>query len=183
MTVGQFPAYPLAPAFDRDRDGAPETVCAAYMRGAQYAKTFVVVRLAGGTNQIAGIVRVGVAQLRRSSVYVVWRDEDRDGLEELVVRAAVFQPAPKGGPTLGSAETLAVLAWNHPGGVLRPVQLPDDGSVIAWTPADGQPHGIPVTAVVDEVCDELLPVPEGFGAVTQPASAPVTLPATQPQSP
>ena len=48
--------------------------------------------------------------------------------------------------------------------------LPDDGSLLVWTPPDGKPYPFSPDECVDEVARRLLPIPDDFGL---PTTAPI----------
>ncbi|MEW6253616.1 MAG: hypothetical protein AB1716_23470 [Planctomycetota bacterium] len=72
----------------------------------------------------------------------------------------------------------AVFRWDRPGGILVPYELPEDGSVLVWTPPGGVPLTVPADQPIEPLLEELLPVPEGFGRPGTPASGPASVPAT-----
>ena len=63
------------------------------------------------------------------------------------------------------------------GGILVPNQLTDDVDFLLWQPPDGQPYRFSSETPIEDVFDQLLPIPEGF--CSPPTSAPPSAPATQ----
>ncbi len=178
---------PQALPGDWDQGGAVEVTVFATTAGERsyvfamapsyFCEYWAVVRLGGEANELVGLVAL-VRSVSAGSVVEAptWRDEDEDGTLEFVFVPVLLTSAVQ---TSSRGEAVAVFEWTEPGGVLRPRVVPDDGNMLVWTPADGRPHRFPADKLVDEVCQELLPVPEGFGATpaSQPASAPTSSPA------
>lgn len=177
---------------DRDGDGAFE-VAVSFQPGAfflynKYSGSvyWPVVRVGRESNEIVGLVVTRFDVTRAGTLLLPgWYDEFGDGTDDWVFPGAGSpitallrgtRPSPPQRP--GSSLPVAVFKWTEPGGVLRPRVVPDDGSMLVWTPADGRPYRFPADKLVDEVCQELLPVPEGFGATpaSQPASSPTSSP-------
>ncbi|HUU98407.1 MAG TPA: hypothetical protein VM487_21955 [Phycisphaerae bacterium] len=170
---------PQALPGDWDQDGSIEVMpfaIAAAERG-YWSVYWAVVRLGGKANELVGLVAIG-SSTAGGAIQATpgWPDEHDDGTFEWVFAT---MPRPSADGTTSCAEAIAIFEWTEPGGVLRPRVLPDDGSMLIWTPASGRPYPFPADKLVDEVCQELLPVPEGFGAApaSQPASAPTSSPA------
>jgi hypothetical protein len=172
-----------APPGDWDADGAFEvsSVCIptgdAFRNPSTYYCYWVVIRLGGKSNEIVGLA--GVSHDVRANTLgplAIWQDKSGDGIANWVFVTARYSVNRQ---ERSPFERLAVFEWSKPGGVLRPRVLPDDGSVLAWTPPDGRPYRFPADKLVDEVCQELLPVPKDLGAppASQPASAPTSSPA------
>jgi hypothetical protein len=105
-----------------------------------------------------------------------WRDEDGDGRQELVFVTRTYIKLPNGDVGLKPPETVAVFAWDRPGGVLRPRLLPPNGSFVSWTPPDGTPVKVAQESQLDPILRKLCPLPDNFGrdkvSATQPTSAP-----------
>jgi hypothetical protein len=185
---------------DWDRDASPEIA----MHYSPDAQAFQTTRTPGASstrllrawsffrpasigNEIAGIIVVDAQQWhkRRTALRTQWRDENGDGRAELAFVVRKIGALPGGGIGTLSEETVAVFEWTEPGGILRPRQIPDDGSFLVWTPEDGKPYEFSPDTVVEDLCRELLPIPDDFGwpSASQPASQPTTETATQPASP
>jgi len=171
--------HPQALPADWDQGGAVEVTLFAFATAepSYFCEYWAVVRLGGEANELVGLVAL-VPSVPAGSVGAtpIWRAEDEDGTLEFVFvpvsLTSAGWPSPRG-------EAVAVFEWTEPGGVLRPRIVPDDGSMLVWMPPSGRPYRFPPDRLVDEVCQELLPVPEGFGATpaSQPASAPASSPA------
>jgi hypothetical protein len=137
---------------------------------------FAVVRLGVDHDEIVAVILVDYSAWARgrARVCLEWRDADRHGQAELaLMRYKRISP-----PTVGAAfssETVAALAWDAPGGILRPRLLPNDGSVLVWTPEDGQPLVVAADEPLDPLLIRLLPLPPGFG---QQIPATTSLPST-----
>jgi hypothetical protein len=138
-------------------------------------------------NEVAGIIVVDTQQWRKQSTHLwpQWRDENGNGRAELAFVAFKYGRLPSGRMGVLSQETVAVFEWSAPGGVLVPRQIPDDGSFLVWTPEDGKAYEFSPDTVVEDLCRELLPVPEDFGlpSASQPLSQPTSEPSTQPALP
>jgi hypothetical protein len=170
---------PQALPADWDQGGAVEVTLFAIPTGepSYFCQYWAVIRLGGEANELVGLVAlVGSVSAGSAGAIPIWRAEDEDGPLEFVFVPMSLTSA--GWPNL-RGEAVAVFEWTAPGGVLRPRVVPDDGSMLVWTPADGRPYRFPVDKLVDDICQELLPVPEDFGATpaSQPASAPASSPA------
>ena len=169
---------PKALSADWDQDGTVEVTLFAFAPAepGYFCEYWAVVRLGVEANELVGLVAL-VRSVPAGSVVptCAWCDEDEDGTLEFVfarVRlASAGQPSSRGA-------AVAVFEWTEPGGVLRPRVVPDDGSMLVWTPPDGRPHRFPADKLVDDVCQELLPAPRDLGApaASQPASAPTSSP-------
>ena len=155
--------FPFISAPYADRNGR---LVAAYRYNAATERTRLVngiciIRLGADANEIVGIVaydaRPKPAIIR--GIHCGWRDEDGNGSLEFILlnEKVVMQPS---GVT---AQTLAVFAWDADETALRAVSVPSDGSLVFWTPPDGRPYEFPQSAVIDDICRELLPLPDGFG--------------------
>lgn len=112
-----------------------------------------------------------------SSLFVTWKAGETKGQAAPAVEAWIPKGASALARTWDFSQTLAAPRWTEPGGVLVPVYLADDQSVLAWTPPDGEPHVLPPDRPLDVVFQELLSVPPGFGQV--PSSVPAKQPTTQ----
>ena len=142
-----------------------------------------VIRLGPDTNEVVGIV-VHRTLTTPSAIWQVhhgWRDEDGDGTLEFVL---LGENLAKRTQFVTPTETLAVFRWDDEESALRMVRVPSDGSVVFWTPPAGRPYAFPQTAVIDDICRELLPLPDAFRfgpsgvAPPVPASTPSSQPAT-----
>jgi len=177
---------------DRDADGCIETVTSCIpdiANPTRSARMWATVRLGPATNAVAGIVLVDYTPWRAARVWIrpEWGDEDADGRQELLLLAWPRGRLPSGRMGFLPPETLAVFEWNHPGGILRPKTVPNDGFFLVWTPPDGKPYPFSPDECVDDVARKLLPIPDAFGvpatapAASQSATGPAgTQPATQP---
>lgn len=149
---------------------------------------WVVLRLHAAHNEVLGIVTADLTPGRaagRSAVVSTWRDEDGDGLEELVFLSFVRGRLPSGTMGLLPPNVVAVFGWSAPGGALRPRQMPTDGTFVAWAPPDGQPVRTFPQEQLQPLLDTLVPLPEGFGlpVAPSPASAPSGPTSTRSSSP
>lgn len=169
--------FPFISAPYADRSGR---LVAAYRYNAATERTRLVdaiciIRLGPDTNEIVGIVAYDARPKRAiiRGIHCGWRDEDGNGsLEFILLTEKVVKQA--SGVT---AQTLAVFAWDADETALRALRVPSDGSLIFWTPPDGRPYVFPPTAVIDDICRELLPLPDGFGLT---APRPPTTRSSQP---
>ena len=177
-----------APVNDFDGDGQWEVVLqydATPWEKAkeQHIKRWAVIRLGHDSNEI---VWIGLSDFllwsqKSTRIKPIWRDEDDDGVMELVFVTVKVKKLPNGELGFDPPTTVAVFEWDRVEGILRPRLLPDDSGIISWTPpADG---GIQVEqdAEMKEVLAGLLPVPEGFGF--RRASIPADPPQDTPDSP
>lgn len=167
---------------DCDHDGKLETTIGYYPLNPDLSlECWGVVRLGATSNEVAGILLVDRQPWHKQNtrLQTQWHDEDADGEHELHVVTVKYGALPGGGVGFLPAETVAVFEWSASAGVLRPRDVPDDGSFIYWVPADGRPHHFSPDTLVEDVFRELLPVPDGFGVPTasQPASQLDTQPA------
>ena len=161
----QWTLYLVPPHADRDRDGRLELTCQQVpivIRDRQLTVAppgYAVIRVGEQFNEIAGLIATWEYHGPWTVQYVLWQDQDGDGLDELLVRRQTGTRR-AGLPRLwGTPETVAVLEWDRPGGVLRPRYLREDVGLAVWSPPDGEPHGFPTDAVVNDVLRELLPPP------------------------
>jgi hypothetical protein len=138
-------------------------------------RRWAVIRLGTTSNQIVwvGLVDANVWSRRRARLKPIWRDEDGDGVAELVFVTLVINFTPQRTLTCPPPQTVAVFGWDRPGGVLREQTPAADQSVISWNPPQSALE-VPVDADLEPILADLLPVPDGFGLSpsTQPASAP-----------
>jgi hypothetical protein len=167
---------PQALPGDWDNGGAVEVTVFAIATGEPnyFCQYWAVIRLGGEANELVGLVAlVRSVPAGSAGAIPIWRAEDEDGPLEFVFVPTSLTSA--GWPNL-RGEAVAVFEWTEPGGVLRPRVVPDDGSMLVWTPPDGRPYRFPADKLVDEVCRELLPVPKDLGTppTSQPASAPAS---------
>lgn len=126
------------------------------------------VRLGRQDNQVLGLLMY--PQQGSPALRDAWRDEDGDGLVELVLLAVPIpgkttstQPSP--------TQAAAVFEWTAPGGILRPRYMPADGSVTFWSPPDGQPLPLASDESLNSVLDRVL------AEFSPPGSAPSSSPA------
>jgi hypothetical protein len=185
-----YSSYPplLASPGDWDADGRVEItgscVSALSALGSIGSLNAWVVRPGAMANEVGGIIVVDTQQWQKQSMHLwpYWRDENADGRAELAFVAWRIGALPGGRTGVLSQETVAVFEWSEPGGILRPRHIPDDGSFLVWTPEDGKPYEFSPDTVVDDVCRELLPIPDDFGqpSASQPASQPASEPSTRP---
>jgi hypothetical protein len=96
-----------------------------------------------------------------ATVDPIWRDEDGDGLRELVFVTRVLTQDPLFGLGYEPARTVAVFEWSSVGGVLRAREVPRDCGVIGWSRATVGP--IWPTVPIWSIASQLFPVPEDFG--------------------
>lgn len=150
-------------------------------------RAWALFRPAPTANEVAGIIVVDLQQwqTRNTLMRPQWRDENGDGRAELAFVASKYGTLPGRRMGVLSQETVAVFEWSAPGGVLVPRQIPDDGSFLVWSPEDGRLHEFSPDTVVEDVCRELLPIPNDFGtpSASQPVSQPASEPSTQPALP
>ncbi len=172
-----------APPGDWDGDGAFEvsSICIptgdAFRNPSTYHLYWVVIRLGRESNEIVALAAVRHdVPANTVGPLAIWQDESGDGIANWVLVTARYSANQQ---ELSPFERLGIFEWSEPGGVLRPRVVPDDGSMLVWTPPSGHPHRFPADKLVDDVCRELLPVPEGFGTAlaSQPVSAPTSSPA------
>lgn len=161
----EWTLYLVPPHADRDRDGRLELTCqqrAVVFRDRRFMIAppgYAVIRVGEQSNEIAGLIATWDHPGRGTAQYVLWQDQDGDGLDELLVRRQTGTSRAGLTRLWGTPETVAVLEWNHPGGVLRPRYLREDTGLAVWSPPDGNPYGFPTDAVVNDILRELLPPP------------------------
>lgn len=164
--------WPFISAPHTDRDGRLVTV---FQYNAVDSQRVVVasalIRLGPKTNEIVGLFAIDMRSKKPGirQIHPGWRDEDEDGIPEFVVLEQKFASTPQARTWV---ETLAVARWNAAQTALQVVRVPSDGGVVFWTPPDGRPYEFPRTAVIDDICRELLPLPDGFGLVAPPVTPP-----------
>lgn len=164
--------WPFVSAPHTDRNGHLVTV---FRYNAVVSQRVVVasalIRLGPKTNEIVGLFAIDMRSKKPGirQIHPGWRDEDDDGILEFVVLEQKFASTPQ---VRTYSETLAVFRWNGAQTALQVVRVPSDGSVVFWTPPDGRPYEFPRTAVIDDICRELLPLPDGFGLVAPPVTPP-----------
>ncbi len=168
----------LAPPGDWDNDGRVETTVWCLQ---QYPYSLIaVVRLGPTENEVAALIRLDLQALIRASgpqIRPQWQSSDPSALPDLVflLWPRKSPPTPWPFPFFGPPQTIAVLRWDKPARVLVPVQFPGDGSLVVWTPPDGQPYRFGRDQNANDVFNMLLPPPPA----TQPAPAPATSPTSQ----
>ncbi|HEV8694078.1 MAG TPA: hypothetical protein VGQ93_07840 [Lysobacter sp.] len=171
---------PEWPPVDADGDGQWEVFCESFgvpldSLKQRDVRRWAVIRLGVASNQVAwvGLVDGNAWSSRRARLKPIWRDEDGDGVPELVFVTLVINLKPPRTITLQAPQTVAVFAWDHRGGVLGERTPAADQSVIAWDPPLA-PVEVPIGADMQRILEELLRVPEDFGWApnTQPASLP-----------
>ncbi len=129
---------------------------------------YSVVRLGDATNELVWIGAIAQGQPITPSSFLAprWHDEGGGGVKALGLVEFVPVTQPDGRVDYRPSQTVAVFAWDRPGGVLRPRMLPKGGSVLTWTPPDGRPVKVAPEADLEPILNKLLPVPDGFGRVT-----------------
>ncbi len=161
---------------DADGDGRPE-ICVVNddPRGsASPAQSYwALVRLCADGNEVTGLV-AGPGWL-----FVLQPEcSTTNGTRRLALMGPAVSPSGR--------ETVATFEWTAPAGILRPTMLPADGSLLAWTPADGKPYRFSPDECVDDVVRRLLNSAAGSGALTTAPTreAPTNEPSpTQPTQP
>ena len=140
----------------------------------QDVQRWAVIRLGYDHNEIAwiGLSDHLLWSQKSTRIKPIWRDEDGDGIDELVFVTVVVKRLPQGDLGFELPKAVAVFEWDRPGGVLQPRSLPEDAGIISWTPAEEEPVRAEIDADIESLLSELLPVPQGFGV--SPASAPAT---------
>jgi hypothetical protein len=188
-------SLPLLPTpGDRDADGCIETVTSCIPDIGNLSRSaglWATARLGPDSNEVAALVLVDYTPWRAAKVWIrpEWGSQNADGRQELLFLAWSPGRLPSGRMGFLPPETLAVFEWNHPGGVLRPTLLPNDGSFLVWTLPDGKPYPFSPDECVDDVARKLLPIPDDFGvpatapAASQPATSTTQAPASQPAPP
>lgn len=173
--------FPFISAPYTDRDGR---LIAVFQYAATVSQRVVIaralIRLGPKTNEIVGLFAIDTPSKPSGprQIHSGWRDEDNDGIPDFVVLEKKFASKPQAGAW---AETLAVARWNSAQTALRLVRVPSDGSVVFWTPPDGERFEFPRTAVIDDICRDLLPLPDGFGLPGFSPPVPASAPSTGPQ--
>ena len=166
---------------DADHDGCLEVVSrclAARSSGSSNATIWrwVVLRLHAAHNEMLGVVSADWTAVRtagaRFDVAATWREEDGDGLEELVFQGIGYGRLPSGTMGLLPPTVLAVFGWTASAGKLAPRQLPADGSFLAWEPPEGEPVWTFPEQALEPLLDALVPLPDGFG--TPPTTVPTS---------
>ena len=168
---------------DRDGDGRWELVFELSATPWQDypnrdVQRWAVIRLGDDHNEIAWI---GLSDhlfwsQKSTRIKPIWRDEDGDGVKELVFVTVVFKRLPQGGVGFDPPSTVAVFEWDRSGGVLQPRSLPEDAGIISWTPFQSEPVRAEIDADIESLLAKLLPLPEGFGV--HPAPPPANSPST-----
>lgn len=187
-SIGTIQRPLVAPAQDIDGDGRREIVLECRATPWPDAKSrnvtrWAVIRLADNHNQIAWIGLSDFLLWSRKSTRLkpIWRDEDGDGVDELVFVTVVLKRQPQGGVGFDPPRTVAVFEWDRAGGVIQPRSLPSDSGIITWSPPGAEPVRVERDADIESVLADLLPVPDGFGV--SPTTQPPIPPAGQSDSP
>lgn len=157
-----------SPPDDPDGDGRCEVVLRFDLRGDNgqlIIRRWAVVRLGKEINEIiwVGLADANAWGVRRAAVRPIWRDEDGDGIREFVFTTLEIFRRPQAEWGFKPPNTVAVFAWDAPGGMLHPRSMPDDGSILSWTPPEKGPVKVEQDADLDPLLRKLLPVPAGFG--------------------
>ena len=163
---------PASPPVDADGDGSVEVIemyDALPDDDRRDIAAWAVVRLGVEHNEIVfvalrdyGVWPLTTSKPARFSIVVpIWRDEDGDGLRELVFVTRVLTQDPLFGVGYEPARTVAVFEWSSVGGVLRAREVPRDCGVIGWSRATVGP--IWPTVPIGSIASQLFPVPDDFG--------------------
>jgi hypothetical protein len=155
---------------DWDNDGRVELVTnfapltTTHFRSNASVPGSAILRLGIDHNEIVAALLVDYSSLSRGSdsLQLEWRAADGKGGAELLLMRYTRAPSGTAGARM-SSEVIAALDWDAPGGILRPRLLPDDGSVLVWTPKDGHPLAVAVDEPLDPLLVRLVPLPPGFG--------------------
>ena len=165
------------PPADADHDGAYELILSVYDNDTN-SGTFGVVRIHEDANEVVGLFTINYASRGRSpgSVELFGMYWDSSGGHTVLAIdsiTAISKP-----PTYIEAgrERLVTFAWSAPGGILIPQQIPERSLLHVWQPPNGQPYRFSPDTPIEDVFDELLPVPDEWRC--PPVSAPVPTPAT-----
>lgn len=162
-SIGTIQRPRVAPAQDIDGDGLWEIVL--QFQATPWAnpngpdvKRWAVVRLGQDYNEI---VWIGLSDFllwsqKSTRIKPIWRDEDGDGVKELVFVTVVFRRLPQGGVGFDPPNTVAVFEWDRAGGVLLPRSLPQDSGIITWTPPGAKPLRVEQDADIESVLADLL---------------------------
>ncbi len=182
-SIGAMQRPLLTPAEDIDGDGRWELVLEFQATPWENSKSpnvkrLAVVRIGKDDNQIAwiGLIDADWWSRKLTRIKPIWRDEDGDGVKELVFVTVVYKRLPQGGAGFDPPTTVAIFEWDRPGGVLRPRSLPEDAGIISWTPFQSEPVRAEIDADIESLLAKLLPLPEGFGV--HPAPPPANSPST-----
>lgn len=174
-----------SPPGDMDGDGYWEIVFEYYplpdedpvvrdLRG------WVVVRLGSSNNEIVwlGLIDANLWGNRGARVKPIWRDEDGDGLKELIFVTVETVRLPGRRIGFKPPRTVAVFEWDAPGSMLSPRSLPADCGVSSCELSPRGPVKVALDVELAPLLRRLHPIPEGFGqsATTTPASSPSTAP-------
>ena len=174
-----WPSRELAAPADTDGDERWELLLsddASTYEDDRSIKRYVVVRLGESNNEIVwiGLSDYWAWKRRGARIKPIWRDEDGDSVEELVFETIATVRLPGGRLGFRPLETVAVFAWDRPGGVLRPRALPDGDEMLIWEPPETGPVQVPQNADLAPILESLLPLPDDFG---EPPPPPTTAPA------
>ena len=107
---------------------------------------------------VAGLILI---HSPRAHPWPSWTDSDGDGRYELTLDVRTYGRLPSGAFGITSTVTVASFELDEQG-IPRPRQVPSDGSVLLWTPPDGQPVPVPADMPIEDSCGHLLPIPADF---------------------
>jgi len=152
------------PPDDADGDDNCEVVLSYDLRETEEhvnAYRWAVIRIGPQFNEVVWVGLVsGILQGRSWVVDAAWRGNHAASAHDLTfVSIEVFRTE-SGKMGFKPAKTVAVFRWDPHDGLLYPRSLPDDGSVVSWTPETGVPVGQDDDMYT--VLRHLLPVPEGL---------------------
>ena len=125
-------------------------------RPAARQKRFAVIRLGPESNEVvwAGLVNSSLPEDKETRIVPLFRDEDGDGIQELVFITKKKLPRPKQG--FEPPETVAVFEWDRPGGSLRARFLAPHSGLVAWTPPEFPPLRVPRDRALDGAISQAL---------------------------
>lgn len=153
------------PPVDADGDDKCEVVIKFDLRDTEErvnAYRWGVIRLGSEFNEVLWVGLVSrVWHGRPRTVDAAWRDDHGSNTSELVFLTIEIFRTSVGKPAFKPPKTVAVFRWDRLSGMLHPQSLPDDGSVLSWTP--GKAVQVGQDDDIYAVLRDLLPVPEGFG--------------------
>lgn len=161
--------YVQFPPIDLDNDGRYELHTRAHCDVASipaHEPIFykAVLRLHPGGNELIwlGIVDYRAWYSRGIRIESNWQDEDGDGVQDLAFITVKTKPMPSGEIGFEPPVTVASFKLDRPGGLLRPLKLPEDGCIIPWDPPDDAPIWLEQDADLEAVFRERLPIPDDF---------------------